>query len=258
MNRGFALLCLILATPRVRGLTLTSLPTGLSIEHVSQSYPSSLLRTLFSSVPRREYAVRNITLHVDSDILVLLGASSSGKSTILRMVAGMESPVSGRVTWEPPAVRPVYLDRKPGKDSTRTVQSILNSLSTAESNDSWEQVIEHIRETVGFGVRELKLTPSELSPSDSYRFGLICATLESIVPALSNLENGIPSPILLLDEWMDLETSSIVHRVEESICNLTIQGAVVLCATHKPQLFRKAHRSITLCRGEILLEQSTL
>jgi ABC-type lipoprotein export system ATPase subunit len=247
MNRGLALPCLILATTRVQGLTLTSLPTSLSIEQVSQSYPSSLLRTLFSSVPRREYAVRNITLHVDSDMLVLRGASSSGKSTILRMVAGMESPVSGSVTWDPPGVHPVYLDRKPEKDSSRLVQTVLNSLSTEEeSNDVWEQVMEHICDIVGFGARELKLTPSELSPSDNYRFGLICASLKSIMPALSNLENGMPSPILLLDEWMDLETSSIVHRVEESICNLTSHGAVVLCVTHRPQLFRKAHQSITL------------
>ena len=105
---------------------------------------------------------------------------------------------------------------------------------------------------MGFGVRELKSTPLELSTSDNYRFGLICATVKSILPALSDLEKGVSSPILLLDEWMDLETSSIVHRVEESICNLTSQGAVVLCVTHNPQLFLKAHRSITLCRGEIL------
>lgn len=247
----FAILFLTVGTARIQGLAPTSLPTSLSIEQVSQSYPSSLLRALFSSVPRREYAIRNITLHVDSGMLLLLGASSSGKSTILRIVAGMESPVSGSVTWDPPAVRPVYLDRRPEKDSSRTVQTILNSLS-AESNGSSEAFIAHVCETVGFGVRELKSTPSELSPSDNYRFGLICATLKSTLPALSDLEKGVPSPILLLDEWMDLETSSIVHRVEESICNLTSQGAVVLCVTHKPQLFLKAHQSITLCRGEIL------
>ena len=251
MDYVFAILFLIVAIAGIQGLAITSLPTSLSMEQVSHSYPSTLLRSLFSSVPKREYAIRNITLHIDSGMLLLLGASSSGKSTILRIVAGIESPVSGSVTWDPPAVRPVYLDRRPEKDTSRTVQTILNRLSTV-SNDSREAFIAHVCETVGFGARELESTPSELSPSDNYRFGLICATLKSTLPALSHLEKGVPSPILLLDEWMDLETSSIVHRVEESICNLTNQGAVVLYVTHKPQLFLKPHRSITLCRGEIL------
>lgn len=236
-------------------LALTFLPTRLSLESVSQSYPSTLMRTLFSSSPKREFAIRNVTLHLEAEMLLILGASSSGKSTILRLVAQMESPVSGNISWYPPMVRPVYLDSKPSPDNSRPIRTILNKLcENSYLDNSWEDVVAYICEIVGLNARDLESTSSALSPSEQYRFGLACACLESIIPAITNENGNIPSPILLLDEWMDLETSGIVHRVQESICNLTRHGAVVLCVTHKPKMFSGTHQSVTMCRGEILFE----
>ncbi len=60
-------------------------------------------------------AIDNLSLDVaDSELLVLLGPTGAGKTTTLRMVAGLERPDAGRVeiggedvTVEPPAVRDV-------------------------------------------------------------------------------------------------------------------------------------------------------
>ena len=88
---------------------------------------------------------------------------------------------------------------------------------------------------------------SELTPSENYKYGLVQACIQSI-------DWKKPSaPILLMDEWMDLETSSVVRIVEEAILHLTNEaGAIVLCVTHKPHLFGGCHKSITMCAGEIL------
>ena len=82
---------------------------------------------MFSSVPKREYAVRNINLSLghmppisalpssslpialsssiamdndtndDYGVILLVGRSASGKSTLLRLLAGMEHPIDGSV-----------------------------------------------------------------------------------------------------------------------------------------------------------------
>jgi len=62
-------------------------------------------------------AVADLSLHVpDGEILVLLGPTGAGKTTTLRLIAGLETPDAGRVlldgrdvTAEPPAARDVAL-----------------------------------------------------------------------------------------------------------------------------------------------------
>src|SRR5215510_14780699 len=46
----------------------------------------------------RNWVVDNVSLEVaDKELFVLLGSSGSGKSTILRMIAGLAEPTSGRI-----------------------------------------------------------------------------------------------------------------------------------------------------------------
>ena len=45
-----------------------------------------------------QWVVDNVSLEVaDKELFVLLGSSGSGKSTILRMIAGLTQPTSGRI-----------------------------------------------------------------------------------------------------------------------------------------------------------------
>src|SRR5713226_8664602 len=45
-----------------------------------------------------QWVVDNVSLEVaDKELFVLLGASGSGKSTMLRMIAGLNQPTSGRI-----------------------------------------------------------------------------------------------------------------------------------------------------------------
>lgn len=206
---------------------------------VSQSYEDTLLRRLFSSIPRRDFALNRVSFEVKSgSFLVILGASSSGKSTILRLVQGVEKPVSGSILLESTST-PVYLDRKkPEYNDGQTIETIL--LERFEGNAFGVSICEMIS-------LDMKKKPSDLSPSETYKFGLVEACMKSVAV-------GDPcAPILLLDEWMDLETSIVVHKVEKAIIELTEGiGATILYVTHKPNLLRASHKCMTMCRGEIL------
>jgi ABC-type nitrate/sulfonate/bicarbonate transport system ATPase subunit len=106
------MIALPLLSEIVHGLAFHSLLMSFHINQVSQSYPESLFWTLFSSVPQQEFAIQNITLEVNSEVMVILGASLSGKSTILHVMSGQdESPISGSISWKPPAIQPIYLQQ---------------------------------------------------------------------------------------------------------------------------------------------------
>jgi ABC-type polysaccharide/polyol phosphate transport system ATPase subunit len=219
-------------------LSLQLNPSRVRFTDVTQSYEDTLLRRLFSSIPRRDFALNSVSFEVQSgSILVILGASSSGKSTILRLVHGREKPVSGSILLESTSI-PVYLDRKPEYNDRLTIKSIL--LQRFEGGAFGVSICEIIS-------LDIDKKPSDLSPSETYKFGLVVACMESV-----SVREPC-APILLLDEWMDLETSIVVHKVEKAMLELTEGiGAIILYVTHKPNLLGASHECMTLCRGEIL------
>ena len=81
-------LVLVLLVKDITALNFVPKPSSLTIKHVNLKYPRSILRTLFSSVPEREYALRDICIDIDSESLVLLtGLSSSGKSALFKCLS---------------------------------------------------------------------------------------------------------------------------------------------------------------------------
>lgn len=65
------------------------IPSRILFQSVHVQYPTTLVQTLFSSTPRREYAIKNVNLQLgvtSSPITFFVGSSSSGKSTILKLI----------------------------------------------------------------------------------------------------------------------------------------------------------------------------
>jgi putative ABC transport system ATP-binding protein len=218
-------------------------PSKIALRSISQSYEDTLLRKLFSSIPRREFAVNDLSIELESgDFLVILGASSSGKSTVLRLLQGSEKPVKGQVDIQSTST-PVYLDRKPAFNDKDTVEEAI--LRRCHHGSATLEAIRYLSRVVDLNTSQI---PSQLTQSEIFKYGLIDACIESI----SFDEPMLHAPILLLDEWMDLETSTVVHKVEETIQRLTKAGAIVVCVTHKPKLLRTPYDSITMCNGKII------
>ena len=258
-------------------------PSRVSLDDVTISYPETLMGKLFSSVPKRKHAVDQITISFGPDRssgrdvdevgdnmpTILVGRSASGKSTLLRLVSGEETPTSGTVAIEGLA-EPIIIDRKPPLDDSK---SVLGGIVAApkdqqRNNKSVEQVALYFATTLGLTLDQLQSRPSNLSPSGQFLFGLACGCLCSVMPALPATvdsqtvpditERSLPGPILLLDELLDFEHSDVVAKCCPGIGSLVQKtGAVVIVATHKPHHWEplEIRRTVALSSGRILAEE---
>jgi energy-coupling factor transporter ATP-binding protein EcfA2 len=250
----------------------------LHLDQVSLQYPDTLARRLFSSVPRRDFAVHNVSLTLEQEIVLLQGASSSGKSALMKLMAGHEKPTSGSAKNSGRAT-PIWLADKPDHDNQNSVQSLFGKearrfikptpLDARLDNNCVSIVTSTFSRLVHLDPdsKSFQQTPAQLSPSENYKIRLAIACLQSCLPGLQwnhiNKEAvaTLPAPILLLDEWLDSETRETSSKVERALLELVQStGAVILCATHKPNLWKKLvvtesseyTTQITMCRGAIL------
>jgi len=301
----------------------------MEFNQVSRRYPWTWQRRLVSSVPYREYALRNVSFAACGEHVIIKGPSSSGKSTILKVLAGVETPTNGSAVIQAgsspansicfhhnhvvPALapsltvaKPVYLDQRrrdfDDRPKQETVESILMKHAETEIHVDLRSVTMESRScrvtttTGNLGslivseiCQRLSLDPelcvSHLSSSQSYQLQLAMASITSMLlgkyyqssktDKANNEHNHdddpstpmvrFAAPILLLDEWLDTEPSSIIRAVEQTaIQGVTDLGGVVFTVTHKaeryslgssPTIRRNQNfgrcRHLTLNQGEI-------
>jgi energy-coupling factor transporter ATP-binding protein EcfA2 len=310
------------------------LPSQVEFQQVSQQYPETLARRLFSSVPRREFALHNVSFTLQSELTLLTGASSSGKSALMKIISGIETPTQGyfhiQCLWDAPILpkhhapwvaQPVYLDQRPSIDSRRTArqilcqqeESILQKLllgskgnkpkQQSDSSSSLRNFLKSLLKALTVELCScLQLTSAtitlttmtdnsmydawmdqttlQLSSSQSYRLALVTACLQSSMANLSAVLDScadvdidilfpmtdaidtterqlrtvsVPAPILLLDEWMDTETTEIIQTVQRGLEQLAgNSGAVIVSATHKAERWKKPYSEMVLSRGQVL------
>jgi ABC-type lipoprotein export system ATPase subunit len=215
-------------------------------EQVFYQHPTTnWMRQLVSSEPRRTWALENVTFRWEAELVLLVGASMSGKSTALRLitVAMMTEhqelvPTHGSIHVSAP---PIYRDATKlppdalGKKEHWTVAErlancpqLLFALGLAESADK---------------------TSSQLSVSEQYKLAIAELCLNN---AAVTDESPIPPPILLLDEWLDKEPTSIVRAVEEALETFVAATKAVVCVvTHKTDRWRTQNRW-ELRRGQVV------
>ncbi len=313
-------------------------PSYVRLREVTLSHPTTLWRCLTSSVPRRQFAVLDVTLSFGSvpkgsnsdsnsninkhwndwsrtssphrpggsekgsnSVVLLLGPSSSGKSTILSLIKGTVQPAEGTVDVgcrDPPngpfeggddrdgtttaaaAAWPVLLnERDPIPRQAETVGERLRKAVRSccggngplpdeggGKDGGWTEALLEDLSTVW----ELSLQRqlSSLTPSEYYRFRLAQACIESslhhrrrrgrssasVTPGIADdgkwegrqgiatpTSWALPGPVLLLDEWLDVEAGAVVRKVLPSLQRAGRDlGAVIVCVTHRPSLFEAA------------------
>lgn len=258
-------------------------PSRIVLSDATISYPETLMGKLFSSVPKRTYAVDHISTSFGSDgtgtnlPTVLVGRSASGKSTLFRLISGEDVPSSGTVVIDGLA-RPIIIDRKPPLDDSRSVldgivASSLQKKKTsredrANKHDIIQQAAMDFATTLGLTSQQLQSKPSSLSPSGLFLFGMACGCLCSVMPAIDDIDAqgtntdsynySLPGPILLLDELFDFEHPDVPAKCCPGIDSLVRDmGAVIVIATHKPHHFEtlQIRRVMALSSGRILSEE---
>jgi len=260
------------------------LPLSIGLSGVSVEYQVSFVQRLFSSVPRRKFALNSIDLKLNQpQIMLLTGDSSAGKSTLLNVVAGLERPTHGCLEAiagkeDTPIGRAMDLSPHallldaardiPKYDyysaSTTTASDLVAKMltkerrptSSSETLKTWESLAEKLISIfVPNGENGAVVSSSQ---SQMYRTRLLEAAFESMVTnsACQNTTTYVPCPLILLDEWLDRETATVIQAVQTSLEELAVEtGAIVLVVTHKPERWRidnKITKRTALSLGRIV------
>jgi thiamine transport system ATP-binding protein len=167
----------------------------------------------------------------DGERLVLMGPSGSGKTTILNLIAGFETPVSGRVligdrdmTGLAPAKRPISMVFQENNlfahlDVAANV-GLGRSPSLKLSADDRAAVARALERT-GLGGKERRL-PAELSGGERQRVALARVLVRS-------------RPVLLLDEAFAALGPALRDEMLDLVLELHSEhGMTILNATHDP------------------------
>ena len=272
------------------------IPSHIQCTELTQSYPITLMSKLFSSVPKREFAILDVSLSFgtgiksmdtfvsapkeqgidNSGFVLIAGRSASGKTTLLRILSGDEKPIAGKVLLNNSNLyqgtslgsilqpKPIFIDCKPDcYDNESTVfEQIKNAAGRAFQvfPDLIDGLAEEFVNILDMSIEQINGPPSLLSPSGEYLFGIARACMQSTCASIREGEVStqikLPCPVLLLDELLDTETSSVSAKVGNGLMNLAERGSIVLAATHRPEYLNAyADRMITFSAGKVLINE---
>lgn len=201
--------------------------------HIEAAPPVPLLAAEDLAVDRGgRRLVSGVGLSVRAgDLLLVLGPNGVGKSSLLRVLAGMAPPGTGRLLWSGVPIRPRALARR-----ARYLghgNAVKPSLTPAEDLGFWTRLHGGAPASApGFGTPAFDDTPGRhLSAGQQRRL------------ALARLA-AAPAALWLLDEpeaGLDAEALALLQDAVAAQCR---SGAVIL-ATHRPELW-PAGRAMTV------------
>ena len=236
---------------------------GISLKNVTADFPIygsqvSLRNVLFGRVVggvlRRPSdtgnrvvvrALDNVSLTINhGDQLGLIGHNGAGKSTMLRVLAGIYEPSLGSVTVEG-HVSPLFnVSAGLDLDDSGYENIVTCALLLGMSRDEIERKIPEIAEF------------SELSdylglPARTYSTGMLVRLGFAIATA-------IDPEILLLDEWLGAGDARFAARAAKRVEAMIERSSIMVLASHSDELIRQmCNRVILLDHGRVLADGPT-
>ena len=207
------------------------------------------IRNLQKVFPKGNICIaENISLDIkEGEIFTILGKSGSGKTTFLRMIAGLESPDDGEISIDNNIVFSKNKNLEPKNRKVAVVfqnYALLPHLSIASNitfgSDASKQDLEDILEKTKLKGQENKL-PHELSGGQQQRVALARALINK-------------PKILLLDEPLsNIDTELRAHLRAELKEMIKSFGITALFITHdKEDAFYLSDRIAIMAGGNIL------
>lgn len=186
---------------------------------------------LFGRGPTLVYALRDVTCVVGPGAhIAVVGPSGSGKSTLVHLLAGLDDPSSGEVSWpafgEPPRLRPGPVavvfqapSLLPALDVVENVALPLILAGNAEQ-DAEQRAVAAL-ERLGLGDLGRKL-PEEISGGQAQRV------------AVARVLAAAPALILADEPTGQLDAVSAVEVTDALLEAADHTGAALVVATHDP------------------------
>lgn len=171
--------------------------------------------------PRGPWVLRGIDLDVAPGALIRIeGANGTGKSTLLRLLAGLDAPTEGRITGRP---RTAYVPERFPAALPFTAAEYLTHLgavhgltrgAAARAADEWLERL---------GASAHARTPmAELSKGSSQKVAVAQALLAA------------PELLVLDEAWTGLDAATR-EEVERAVAERTADGAAVVFVDHDPR-----------------------
>jgi glutamate/aspartate transport system ATP-binding protein len=197
-----------------------------------------------------ETLIANVSMRLEAGSMnVLLGPTLSGKTTLMRLMAGLDRPTSGRIVVDGADVTGVQVRRR---SVAMVYQQFVNypSLSVYENIASPLRVAKikakEIESRVGETARLLGLepllrrTPHELSGGQQQRVAIARALAMDPIA-------------MLFDEPTSALDPEMISEVLDVMVDLAREGMTMMVVTHEMGFASKvAHRVIFMDKGEIV------
>lgn len=211
------------------------------------------LRNLKKSFTSEEYVLQGINLQIDQgEFVTLLGASGCGKTTTLRIIAGLEQPDSGSVWLEGKDVT----NLEPNQRDVNTVfqnYALFPHMNVADNIGYGLKIRKVPKADIKKKVKEMlelvqlegfeKRKPAELSGGQKQRVAIARAMANDPSIILADEPTGA------LDSKTGRMIMDIFHRLNEE------QGKTIVLITHSQELAEETQRVITLKDGLIIGER---
>lgn len=220
------------------------------LENVFLNYPISdknlslrrnIINGIFGSNIRKDYieALKKINLRLEKGIYGLYGENGSGKTSLLKIVAGILPPSSGKV------------EISGSIGSMININFGFNQELTGIENIELKLIIEGINKNkredlINIIAKETELGPYLYLPIKTYSSGMRfrLAFFTSLYAE---------SDILLLDEWVATADQKLRDKVDKLILERISKSKITLIASHNLERIKKiCNKIIFFEKGEIL------
>jgi len=169
-----------------------------------------------------------LSFRVDAgEALVVSGANGTGKTTLLRIVAGLTTPASGTLTWSGDVVAPLdpefrrvvaYAGHLPALKDELTAEENLASLLMLDGEPVTGDALRAALDDVALA-RQRALPARVLSQGQRRRIGLARLTI-------------LPRPLWILDEPTTALDASGIELLGRVLARHLSSGGILVAATH--------------------------
>jgi len=163
------------------------------------------------------------------EALVVTGANGTGKTTLLRMLAGLSAPSAGEIRWNGQTTAPfdpvlraalAFTGHLPALKDELTAEENLASLVALEGEAVTADVLRDALDNVALS-RQRTLPARVLSQGQRRRVGLARLSL-------------LPRPLWILDEPVTALDAAGTELLARIVAGHLVKGGIAVAATHAP------------------------
>ena len=220
------------------------------LENIFLNYPISdknlslrrnIIKGIFGSNIKKDYieALKKINLKLDKGVFGLYGENGTGKTSLLKIVAGIYQPSSGKIEINGSVCSMININFGFNQELTGIENIELRLIVEGIKKDHRKNLIDIIKTETELG-EYLYLPIKTYSTGMKFRLAFFTSLF-------------IESDILLLDEWIGTADQKLRNKVDKLILERITKSKITLIASHNLDRLKKiCNKIIYFEKGEIL------